>query len=204
MQNHTHDVTVGPKLVRKKYVNWADGEPEREWLCLSLLARHASGVAPHPIRFTHEGDAPVVVMERLPGNPLRNAPASADQIAALGRALRRIYAVPMEAIEVSGLRERKVGPTEIANVLLSALNVPRDLSKCHDPQLVSQALDLARTHLRSRGTVPTLSPTVRCGKRPTCWNECDRCSTRWPTNTPTSSSRAQVDGRSAVRWAYRA
>jgi Phosphotransferase enzyme family. len=154
VQNYTHDVTVGPNLVRKKYLHWADGEPEREWLCLSLLARHASGVAPHPIRFTHEGDAPVVVMERLPGNPLRNAPASADQIAALGRALRRIYAVPMEAIEVSGLRERKVGPTEIANVLRSALNVPRDLSECDDPQLVKQALDLAQGHLRSPGTVP--------------------------------------------------
>jgi len=47
---HTHDVTVLGDVVRKVYVSWDEGEPEREWAALQLLAREAPGPSPYPCR----------------------------------------------------------------------------------------------------------------------------------------------------------
>ena len=46
---HTHDVTITDDLVRKCYVSWDDGEPDREWAALQHLAREAPDLTPAPI-----------------------------------------------------------------------------------------------------------------------------------------------------------
>ena len=66
-QTHTHDLTFTESEVRKRYVSWDRGEADREWACLTLLAEHAPGLAPKPLRRETDDGAPVVVMERLPG-----------------------------------------------------------------------------------------------------------------------------------------
>lgn len=86
----THDLILTDTDVRKRYVRWERGEPDREWACLTLLATHAPGVAPAPLRRETDPDGtPVVVMARLPGDPLDAAPLTAAQTGSLGRALRQ-------------------------------------------------------------------------------------------------------------------
>ena len=67
VQRQTHDLTFSATEVSKSYVSWDRGEAEREWTCLSLLADHAPGVAPRPLRRETRNGRPVIVMERLPG-----------------------------------------------------------------------------------------------------------------------------------------
>lgn len=46
----THDVRVGDVVVFKRYVSALHGEDEREFDALAVLAEHAPGLAPTPIR----------------------------------------------------------------------------------------------------------------------------------------------------------
>jgi hypothetical protein len=61
-------------------------------------------------RETYDG-APVVVMERLPGETLGSAPLTTEQTSSLGRALRRLYEVPLDSILAANIGERRYGPT---------------------------------------------------------------------------------------------
>ncbi|WP_162249503.1 phosphotransferase [Microbacterium sp. Root166] len=140
--------------MRKTFVSWDDAEADREWKCLSLLATHAPGIAPRPISREFDGDAPVVVMERLVGDPLPLEPATDEQIEALGRTLRRVYAVPLAWIKEAGLPERRFGPTVIADALRDAVARPSDLRECVDPDLVRRAIDGASAHLATSDAVP--------------------------------------------------
>lgn len=160
VQRHTHDVAVGSSLVRKRYTSWGDGEPDREWMCLSLLAEHAPGVAPRPLARVDEDRRPVVIMERVPGEPLTVGPVSPRQLAELGRALQAVYAVPREAISAAGLPERRFGPTVIRERLATALSRPHRLAECDDPKLVQSALDRALAHVDRPEAVPTA--LLRC------------------------------------------
>jgi len=92
-------------------VRWGSGEAEREWKCLALLAEHAPGVAPRPLRRETYHGGPVVVMERIPGDPLGRSPVTGEQTMSLGRALRRLYDVPLELILDANIGERSYGPT---------------------------------------------------------------------------------------------
>jgi hypothetical protein len=64
VQTSTHGVTVGATEVRKEFVADHEDRAEREWACLTLLAEHAPGLAPRPLR-REDGATPVIVMERL-------------------------------------------------------------------------------------------------------------------------------------------
>ena len=153
-QTQTHELTFTATEVRKRYVSWERGEADQEWDCLTLLAEHAPGVAPRPLRReTHEG-GPVVVMERLPGEPLGGAPLTAAQTASLGRALRRLYDVPLEALHHAGLRERFYSPTTQAATVAAWLSEPHDLSACRDERLVAEAVEVATTWLSTPSNVP--------------------------------------------------
>ena len=143
MQSQTHELTFTESEVRKRYVSWEDGEAEREWVCLTLLAEHAPGVAPRPLRRDAEGDAPVVVMERLPGEPLGDAPMTPQQTVALGGALRRVYDVPLDRIEAAGVGERRYGPTTHALTVADWLRDDVDLGACRDSALVAEAMAAA-------------------------------------------------------------
>jgi hypothetical protein len=80
---HTHHVTFSGDEVRKRFVSWDRGEPNREWAGLTTLARHVPDLAPTPLAFEVEDDAPVVVMSRLSGEPLGEAALTTAQTQAL-------------------------------------------------------------------------------------------------------------------------
>jgi Ser/Thr protein kinase RdoA (MazF antagonist) len=141
VQTQTHDLTFTATEVHKRYVSWDRGEADREWACLTLLAEHAHGVAPRPLRQEVSDGGPVIVMERLHGRPLGDAPLTPDQTASLGHALRRLYAVPVEAIHAAGVGERLNGPTTHARAVTEGLSEPHDLTECRDPALVREAVD---------------------------------------------------------------
>lgn len=146
MKTATHDLTIGEFTVHKRFLTWSDGEASREWAMLSLLAEHSPGVAPRPIQRAQDGDAPVIVMERLPGAPLSARDFNETIVAELGLALNRVYQVPLASAHEAGLPERRVGPTKIVRMLQYELNQLRDVSACADSGLVSEALDAARDY----------------------------------------------------------
>jgi Ser/Thr protein kinase RdoA (MazF antagonist) len=85
-------------VVTKRFRSWDRGEPEREWTALTLLAEHAPGLAPQPIRAELDADPPVIEMSCLAGVPL-GRPLSAHQAAVLAATLGRLWtAVPQAAL----------------------------------------------------------------------------------------------------------
>lgn len=109
MVESTHDVTIGDTHVVKRYRSWDRGEPDREWTALTMLRAHAPGLAPEPLeRLTTDG-VPEVVMSRLPGRSLGDAPLTSGQVAAVAAALRELYAVPLTGTD---LPLRRFGPAE--------------------------------------------------------------------------------------------
>lgn len=151
----THDLVVSDGEVRKRYAHWERGEPDREWSCLTLLAEHAPGVAPRPLRRGTDPDGvPVVVMSRLPGEPLGDTAMTLAQTASLGLSLRRTYDVPFDAVLDAGIPERLSGPTSLPREVIEGLAGPRDLSRCRDPDLVRRGVEEARAWLSEPGAVP--------------------------------------------------
>jgi aminoglycoside phosphotransferase len=143
MQTSTHAVTLGDAEVRKEFVADHEAQAEREWACLTLLAEHAPGLAPRPLR-REDGETPVIVMERLPGEPLGPRPLTSVQTRALGASLRRLYDVPVEVVTAAGIGPRRYGAAEHAQVLGGWLAEDHDLAECEDPVLVGEALAAAR------------------------------------------------------------
>lgn len=146
VQTHTHGLTVGATEVRKEFVADHKAQADREWACLCLLAEHAPGLAPRPLR-REDDERPVIVMERVPGEPLAPQPLTPARTAALGGALRRLYDVPLEAVREAGIGPRHYGPAEHAQVLVDWLACDHDLGECRDPALVRDALALARAYV---------------------------------------------------------
>jgi Ser/Thr protein kinase RdoA (MazF antagonist) len=110
----THDITMGPTTVTKRFRSWRRGEHLREWAGLTLLATHTPGLAPVPIDADLAGDPPTVVMSRLNADSLGSSPLTVEQIEALAAAVSRVHRV-IPAYELSGLRPRLGEPTEIAS-----------------------------------------------------------------------------------------
>jgi Ser/Thr protein kinase RdoA (MazF antagonist) len=146
VQTSTHAVTIGEREVRKEFVADHEAEAEREWAILTLLAEHAPGLAPRPLR-REDGATPVIVMERLPGDPLAPRPLTIFQTAALGAALRRLYAVPVEAVREAGIGPRRYGAREHPQVLVDRLAGDHDLRECRDPAFVAEAVEVARAYV---------------------------------------------------------
>jgi len=144
----THDLTFAETTVAKRYTSWDRSEPDREWAGLTMMAEHAPGLAPRPVRREVAADgSPVVVMSRLRGTPLGSAPLTPAELAGLGAALRRLHDVPAGGLEAAGLGERRFGPTVArASIRKWAADEP-DLGPCRDPALVVAALTRARDWL---------------------------------------------------------
>ena len=145
MQTSTHTLTIGEREVRKEFVADHEWEAEREWACLTLLAEHAPGLAPTPLR-REDGATPVIVMERLPGEPLAPRPLTIFQTAALGSALRRLYDVPVAAAGDARIGPRRYGAPEHAQLLAGWFAGDQDLGECRDPALVAEAVEVARAY----------------------------------------------------------
>jgi len=86
-------------VVVKSFIQAHRGEPEREWRALTLLAEHAPGLAPEPIRADLAAHPPVIEMSLLPGEPLGGRPLTAEQESALVRALGQLWqSVPVSRV----------------------------------------------------------------------------------------------------------
>ena len=99
MVESTHAVALGTDRVVKRYRSWENGEPEREWTGLSLLHQAAPGLAPEPLERRVQDGAPVIVMARVPGEPLGTAPLSREQVTGLGQALQRMHTAVPERVD---------------------------------------------------------------------------------------------------------
>jgi Ser/Thr protein kinase RdoA (MazF antagonist) len=89
-------------------------------------------------------------MERLPGDPLGDAPLTDPQTASLAEALRRLYDVPLVAVRAAGVSERRYGPTSHAAATVRPwLAEDLDLAACQDAGLVREAVDAALVWLDS-------------------------------------------------------
>lgn len=155
VQTHTHDLVITDNEVSKHFVSWNDGEADREWACLELIWRNAPGVAPRPLRReTHADGGPIVVMQRVPGQPLGQQPLTDFQHAALGATLRKLYDIPVEQVHAAGLTERRYGPSTLPHVLLDWLGDDYDLTRCQEPGKVAYGVETAVEHLRRRQVIP--------------------------------------------------
>ncbi len=139
---HTHDIEISDGVVRKTFVSWSQGEPEREWQALLHLHEHAPGLAPEPVARLEMDGRPTVVMTCVPGQTLSGT-LSPRQVAALGRALRQLFAVPVPP----GLPVRANDPAGFQQEFRSWLEQDYDWSRCLDPSLVRSAVSSARSWL---------------------------------------------------------
>ena len=99
----THDVELAEDVVRKRFRDVRRGEAEREWLALRLLAEHAPGLAPAPIRAELSATPPSIVMSRLPGVPLGIRPLTAVELDGYTAAIDRVHhALPRPVLERIG------------------------------------------------------------------------------------------------------
>lgn len=151
--HRTHHLTIAAQTVRKRYVSWNRGEPDREWAALTLLAEHAPHLAPVPIDRTVDDGRPVVVMSRLRG-ATPAARLDEPQTRALAAALLRLFSVPVPL----ELPVRISGSARMPDEILAQLSAPGDLSRCLDSTLVSTAMRSARTWLGEHRPAP---PTDR-------------------------------------------
>ncbi|MEU5014131.1 aminoglycoside phosphotransferase family protein [Streptomyces sp. NPDC021749] len=95
----THAVELRSDTVVKRFRRESRGECEREWRALTLLAAYAPGLAPVPQSADFAVEEPVVVMSRVPGEPLRGEPLGDQQLKALAAAVNELYAaVPADVL----------------------------------------------------------------------------------------------------------
>lgn len=89
----THQVSVDRArgIVVKTFRSAGRDEPAREWAALTLLARHAPGLAPAPVRADLDAGYATIEMTWLPGTPLGGAPLTPPQAHALAVALEQLW-----------------------------------------------------------------------------------------------------------------
>lgn len=101
----THTVELGPHHVTKRFHGADRGSSEREWRALGLLSSYAPGLAPVPREADLTAAEPVVVMSRLPGEPLRGHALDGEVINALAAAVKTLHsALPPDVLAAASLR----------------------------------------------------------------------------------------------------
>jgi aminoglycoside phosphotransferase len=124
----THQVSVdrASGIVTKRFGRADRDEPDREWRALVLLAEHAPGLAPEPLRADLRASPPVIEMSLLPGEPLGGKPVSAEQRSALISALQRLW----DSVPASEVRQRPAETTneaQLVSAVRAELAAGRDL-----------------------------------------------------------------------------
>jgi hypothetical protein len=95
----THSVEIEETVVVKRFRAWDRDEHVREWRALNLLAKHAPGLAPEPVKADLDGDPPTIWMSRLPGEPMGGRPLLPLEIDAVAAAIDTLHrAVPAETL----------------------------------------------------------------------------------------------------------
>ncbi|WP_106400840.1 phosphotransferase family protein [Actinocorallia populi] len=159
----THGIVSSSRSVTKRFPEGGREACEREWRALELLATHAPGLAPEPLRLDLAAEQPTVVMSRLPGEPLRGAPLTEQKVKALAAAVRRLHgAVPPDVL--AGLPLRPGHQREILAWLRDRASAASGVSL---PGTVRRALDrglawLDRSGLRA-AEVPDVAPVFGPG-----------------------------------------
>jgi len=111
----THDIEMTADRVVKRFRSCSDGEHRREWQALTLLDRYAPGIAPAPMDADLTADPPVIIMTRLPGQPLRGGSVTPRQIEAMARTLARMFdAIPVPVANQLPERRWSQRPAETA------------------------------------------------------------------------------------------
>ncbi|PZG45873.1 hypothetical protein C1I98_15075 [Spongiactinospora gelatinilytica] len=175
-QSTTHDLEFGDEVVIKRYRSWDRREPQREWTALTLLAEHAPGLAPAPIRADLNASPPTVVMSRLPGHVLRGAPATVAQTDAVAAAFTRLHqAIPGPVL--GAVEPAAWGPAAaVAKVRTWADKRPdlgQDADVRHGDMCCSTQLDFVRRLLpwSRHSTLPNncrSTPRMSSGRSLTC------------------------------------
>jgi aminoglycoside phosphotransferase (APT) family kinase protein len=124
----THCLEIRGDVLVKPFRSYARGEARREWRALGMLASYAPGLAPAPVHAALDAEPPVVVMSRLPGNPMGTQPLTAGQVAAVAASIRRLHrAAPPGVLEAA--EPMPFGPVTAAarvRAMTAAAGVPED------------------------------------------------------------------------------
>ncbi len=139
---HTHDIEITGDVVRKTFLSWSEGEPEREWAALVHLDEHAPGLGPRPIARLVVDDRPVVTMSRVRGKPLTGW-VSPRQTEALATAVQQLFAVPVP----TDLSARANDPVGFHARFRPWLSEEYEWTQCKDANLVRHAVDIAQNWL---------------------------------------------------------
>ena len=115
----THGVALEERVAVKRFRSLVHGdEARREWRALELLARYAPGLAARPVSADLDGDPPVVVMSRLPGEPLGTGPVTDVQLDAVAAAVARLHrAVPARVLDA--VEPASAGPRFVCDQALA-------------------------------------------------------------------------------------
>lgn len=135
---HSHDVEIVGGVVRKVFVSWSAGEPDREWAAIVHLHDHARDLGPRPISRSVVGGRPAVIMSEVAGHPL-SGPISRSQAEAFAKALKRLFTVPVPA----DLPVRMNDPASLQRRFRPWLSGAHEWGQCADPWLVRHAVDVA-------------------------------------------------------------
>jgi Ser/Thr protein kinase RdoA (MazF antagonist) len=155
----THDLTLTDTTVTKCYRSWGRSEPEREWAALSVLAEKAPGLAPRPLDRIEIEHRPAIVMSRLPGTQLGDAPLTAAQAAGVGAAVRRLHEVATDVLP-DVLGERVNGPSTFHDSVRRWMEGECELDACADRVVVETAVAAARSWLAGPSTTSTQQQQV--------------------------------------------
>ncbi|MFJ5612706.1 phosphotransferase [Streptomyces sp. NPDC093221] len=108
----THAVTFAADGVTKRFPATAHERAVREWRALTLLDRHAPGLAPRPYSCDLGDAGPVVSMSLLPGAPIRGAPLDGERLTRLARTVNALHsALPADVL--ARVPVRPEGPAEL-------------------------------------------------------------------------------------------
>lgn len=151
----THAVEFRSDVVVKRFPAESRGQCEREWRALTLLADHAPGLAPAPMRSDLAAEEPLVVMERLPGEPLRRAALDERQLAAFAAAVSELHAaVPSDVLAGIPLRPAR------QQWLVEQIHEWTPEARPRVSRQVGEAMDLGLAWLADSGMEGAVPPDV--------------------------------------------
>jgi hypothetical protein len=142
---HTHHLEIADAHAVKTFREATRDEPGREWRALTLLHRHAPGLAPEPLSRTTDPAQPSVTMTRIGGTPLRGARLDPRQLAALAAATTRLHTAlpPQVAAE---LPPRLGAPGVLFQQIRELLPTPADAAAdaVYDPAVAEGCAAVTR------------------------------------------------------------
>ncbi|WP_306948456.1 phosphotransferase family protein [Streptomyces sp. B4I13] len=151
----THAIELKPHSVIKRFRRGSREECAREWRALNLLSAYAPGLAPAPQSADLAAEEPIVVMSRLPGEPLRGQLLSEQQLKALAVATSQMYA----AVPADALVKIPVRPGQ-QHELIAKIRAWTPRARPHVSTEVGKAMDRGLDWLARSGFEQVASPDI--------------------------------------------